>query len=76
MRIGVIGGGRVGTALASTLQAKGHDVVVSTRETVAETAVAGDVLLLALPASAVGDALAQVGPLPGKIVVDATNNFS
>ncbi|MGH3066577.1 MAG: NADPH-dependent F420 reductase [Gaiellaceae bacterium] len=76
MKIGVIGGGRVGTALAATWQAKGHDVVVSTRETVAETAAAGEVVVLALPASAVADALTAIGPLAGKIVVDATNNLS
>jgi predicted dinucleotide-binding enzyme len=38
VRIGVIGGGRVGSGLAATWKADGRDVVVSTRDTVAETA--------------------------------------
>ena len=76
MRIGVIGGGRVGGALAATWREKGHDVVVSTRRTLAETAAAGDVVVLALPASAVADALTAAGPLDGKVVLDATNNVS
>lgn len=76
VKIGVIGGGRVGSALATTWTEKGHDVVVSTRETVAETAAAGDVVVIALPAAAIGDALAQAGSLDGKVVVDATNNLS
>lgn len=76
MRIAVLGGGRVGSALAATWRETGHDVAVSTRGTVAETAAAGDVVVLALPASAVAEALGEAGDLAGKIVVDATNNFS
>ena len=76
MRIGVIGGGRVGSALAATWREKGHEVVVSTRETVAETAAGSDVVVIALPAPAVAGALAQAGSLDGKVVVDATNNVS
>lgn len=76
MTIGVIGGGNVGRALAATWAEKGREVVVSTRETVAETAHAADVVVLAVPASSAAAALAQAGPLAGKIVVDATNNLS
>jgi hypothetical protein len=76
VKIGVIGGGRVGRALAATWRAAGHDVEVSTRETVAETAADAEVVVLALPASAVAEALAQVGPLDGAILLDATNNLS
>jgi 8-hydroxy-5-deazaflavin:NADPH oxidoreductase len=76
MRIGVIGGGRVGSALAATWRERGHDVTVSTRDTFAETAAAGDVVVIALPASAVADALSRAGSLDGKVVVDATNNLS
>jgi len=76
VRIGVIGGGRVGTALAATWQASGHDVVVSTRDTVAETAAGRDVVVLALPAAAVESALADASLAEGQIVVDATNNLS
>ena len=76
MRIGVIGGGNVGGALAATWKTKGRDVVVSSRDTVAETARAADVVVLAVPASEVLAALAQAGSLAGKVVVDATNNLS
>lgn len=76
MRIGVIGGGRVGSALAATWSERGHDVAVSTRETVAETAAGRDVVVLALPASAAKDALAAASLPDGQIVVDATNNLS
>jgi predicted dinucleotide-binding enzyme len=76
MRIGVIGSGRVGSALAQTWRERGHAVTVSTRDTVAETASSGDVLVLALPASAVPDALAAAGSLDGKVLLDATNNLS
>ena len=76
MRIGIIGGGRVGGALSATWRERGHDVTVSTRDTVAEAAAAGDVVVIALPARAVPEALPQAGSLEGKVVVDATNNLS
>ena len=76
MRIAVLGGGRVGSALAATWRDAGHDVTVSTRDTVADAAAAGDVVVLALPASAVPDVLAGAGPLAGKVLLDATNNLS
>jgi predicted dinucleotide-binding enzyme len=52
VKIGVIGGWRVGSALAATWSQRGHDVVVSARDTVAETAAGRDVVVLAMPASA------------------------
>lgn len=76
MRIGVIGGGHVGSALAATWTAAGHEVAVSTRETVAATAAGREVVVLALPASAVEAALADASLPGGQIVVDATNNYS
>jgi len=76
MKIGVLGGGRVGGALAHSWRRAGHDVVVSTRETVAETAASADVVLLAVPASAAADVLAAAGPLDGRVLIDATNNLS
>ena len=76
MRIGVIGGGRVGSALAATWQAKGREVSVATRETVSETVLDADVVVLALPAAAAADALARAGSLDGKVLLDATNNLS
>ena len=76
MKIGVLGGGRVGGALAHSWQQAGHDVAVSTRETVAEAVAGADVVLLAVPASAAPEVLAAAGPLDGKVLVDATNNLS
>lgn len=76
MRIAVLGGGNVGSALAATWRDKGHDVAVSTRETVADTAAAGDVVVLAVPATAATEVLGEAGTLDGKTLVDATNNLS
>lgn len=76
MKIGVLGGGRVGGALAETWREAGHDVRVSTRSTIAETAAHGDVVLLAVPAGAAPEVLAAAGSLAGKVLVDATNNLS
>ena len=77
MKIGVIGGGRVGGALAATWSERGHDVIVSTRESVADTVAASDVIVLATPASAAADVLAAGrSTIGGKVVVDATNNLS
>ena len=66
----------MGSALAETWRQRGHDVAVSTRETVAETAAAGDVVVLALPAAAAPGALEQAGSLDGRVLLDATNNLS
>ena len=76
MRIAILGNGRVGSALAASWRERGHDVATSTRDTVAQTAAAADVVVLALPARAVPEVLAEVGPLDGKVLVDATNNVS
>jgi 8-hydroxy-5-deazaflavin:NADPH oxidoreductase len=76
MRIAILGGGRVGSALAATWTERGHEVAVSQRGTIAETAAAGDVVVLALPARAVAEALTEAGPLDGKVLIDATNNVS
>lgn len=73
MKIGVLGAGRVGGGLARLWEGAGHDVRVSTRATVAETAAFGEVVVLAVPAPAVNGVLAAAGPLAGKVLVDATN---
>ena len=75
MKIGVLGGGRVGTGLARFWEQAGHEVQVSSRDTVAETAAFGDVVLLAVPAGAAAEVLAAVGALEGKVLIDATNNL-
>jgi predicted dinucleotide-binding enzyme len=76
MRIAVLGGGRVGGALAATWRERGHDVAVSTRDTVAQTAAGAEVVVLAVPAAAAPDVLDAAGDLDGRVLVDATNNLS
>jgi hypothetical protein len=76
MRIGILGGGRVGSALAATWAAKGHDVAVSTRDTLAETAAGADAIVLCVPASAAADVLRAAGDLSDAVLIDATNNLS
>ena len=76
MNIGILGGGRVGDALAQSWQNAGHKVTISTRETVAETAAGAEVLLLAVPCTAAADVLAAAGNIGGKVLIDATNNLS
>lgn len=75
-RIGVIGGGRVGGALAERWREAGHDVVVSTRETVGEALAGRDVVLLSVPCTAAAAILRAAGPLGDTVVIDATNNLS
>jgi 8-hydroxy-5-deazaflavin:NADPH oxidoreductase len=75
MKIGVIGGGRVGGGLARQWERAGHDVRVATRSDVADTAVFGDVVVLAVPAGEVAAAVEAAGPLDGKVLVDATNDL-
>jgi len=76
MQIGILGGGRVGGALAKRWRAAGHDVTISTRDTIAETAAGKDAVLLAVPCTAAADVLATAGSLEGSVVIDATNNLS
>jgi predicted dinucleotide-binding enzyme len=75
MKIGVLGGGRVGAALAATWRDAGHEVAVSSRDTIGETAAGADVLVLAVPAVAVEKVLAAAGLLEGTVLVDATTNL-
>jgi predicted dinucleotide-binding enzyme len=76
MKIGVLGSGRVGSALAARWQAAGHDVTISTRETIAETVAGADAVLLAIPCTAAQEVLAAAGPLGKAVLIDATNNLS
>jgi 8-hydroxy-5-deazaflavin:NADPH oxidoreductase len=75
MKIAVLGGGKVGGGLARLWERAGHDVRASSRDTVAETAAFGEVVVLAVPATAVEEVLGSAGSLDGKVLVDATNVF-
>jgi 8-hydroxy-5-deazaflavin:NADPH oxidoreductase len=86
-RIGIIGAGPVGTALASGLSRAGHDVVIGARRpaearyqdlaidvvAVADAVEGADVVVLAVPAEALGDLVPALGLGAGQVLVDATN---
>jgi len=89
MKIAVLGFGNVGAQLAKLWLSKGHAVTAGLREgskdrttasgmeaaiAVPAAAVQGaDVIALALPWQAVEQTLATLGPLSGRVVLDATN---
>jgi len=86
--IAVIGAGNVGAHLARGLARAGHRVAVGVREPTRAAHLASDgiavtdpasatanaeVIVLAVPVLALADAVSSLGPLQGKVVVDATN---
>lgn len=86
MKIGIIGGGKVGGALARLAMAAGHEVRVGVQGTgddsgdglvrvsLAEAATSGEIVILAIPFAACAQALPPLASLlSGRIVVDATN---
>ena len=77
MRIGIIGKGNVGTALATGLSRAGHEIKFGHRdpkEPVAEAAKWGAVIILAVPHSAATDTSKEVSPFAdGKTVIDVSN---
>lgn len=86
MRIAVIGTGKVGGTLGAALARAGHDVAFGSRHPadaddaavvgIADALDGADVVLLALPGSAVEDFLAEYGvQLDGTIVIDAANRM-
>jgi predicted dinucleotide-binding enzyme len=75
MRIGSIGAGNVGGVLVKRWREAGHDVRAGGRDSVAEVAAHGEVVLLAVPADAVDEALLTAGSLDGKVLIDATNDL-
>ncbi|MBZ0148436.1 MAG: NADPH-dependent F420 reductase [Pseudorhodoplanes sp.] len=92
MKIAIVGAGNVGKALGGAWKAAKHDVVYALREgsdkakqlskdgfsvaALAEAAKAADVIVLAIPFAETAAVIEALGPLKGKIVVDATNPLS
>ncbi len=71
--VSILGTGNMGQAIAAIAGKAGHAVqLLGSNDT--DTAVTGDVVVLAVPYSAVGEVIAQRGKqLAGRIVVDITN---
>lgn len=75
-KIGIIGDGNVGSALARGFKRAGHDVrnIGNDRKAVRETAAWAEVVLLAVPFGAIDDVVREAGAaLEGKTLVDVTN---
>jgi predicted dinucleotide-binding enzyme len=86
MRIGIIGAGRLGSALGKRFLDGGHEVVFGDRArsgaprvsgagagTNAQAAAFGDVVVLAVPFAAIETALAEAGDLRGKVLWSCVN---
>jgi len=84
MRIAIIGAGRVGQALAGGWARAGHEVILGIRDpskrvagaramAPAQAAAGAEVIVLALPWAAAEGAIAGLGDLAGRIVIDCMN---
>jgi predicted dinucleotide-binding enzyme len=71
MKITVIGRGNVGGGLANRWRTAGHEVDELGRD--GGDATDADVLLVAVPAPEIANALGKVTGLEGKVTIDATN---
>jgi predicted dinucleotide-binding enzyme len=74
MKITTIGKGNIGGGLARLWEKAGHDVTELGHE--GGDASDADVVLVAVPSGAHGEALGKVTGLEGKIAIDTTNAFS
>lgn len=76
-RIGIIGNGHVGSALARGLTKAGHDVKAIGNQRVSETVLWAEIAILAVPFQAIDSVLNEAGgSLEGKTLVDVTNALS
>jgi hypothetical protein len=83
VRIGILGSGQVGRALARGWTAHGHDVCIGTRQDVVEDLPVGrpaevvadaELVVLAVQGSAAVDLVTSLaGDLDGRVLIDATN---
>ncbi|MEP6755242.1 MAG: NADPH-dependent F420 reductase [Chthonomonadales bacterium] len=85
MNIAIIGAGNVGASLGKRFSAAGHSVKWGVQDPldpkyagldvthVADSVVNAEVVILAIPYSAVESAIASTGNLAGKILIDVTN---
>jgi predicted dinucleotide-binding enzyme len=73
MKIVTIGRGAIGGGLGRRWEKQGHTVVSLGRD--GGDASDADVVLIAVPAPKISEALAKVSGLEGKVVIDATNPF-
>ena len=74
MNITVIGRGNVGGGLARRWEKAGHTVTELGKD--GGDASDAEAVLVAVPSSAIADALGKVSGLEGKVVIDATNSFT
>jgi 8-hydroxy-5-deazaflavin:NADPH oxidoreductase len=74
-RVAIIGKGHVGSALHEGISRAGYETKITGKGAgVTETAAWGDIVILAVPFSAIESLLAELGAIiRGKIVVDVTN---
>lgn len=73
-KIGIIGSGNVGSALEKGFAKAGYEVRTSTEQNVAEVAGGADIVILAVPFTAIDDVVAKLGnSVNGKVLIDATN---
>ena len=85
MKIGMIGTGNMATILGELWQNAGHDVLYGARNpaemanrkagTLAEAAFFGEVIVMAVNYWAIGDALATIGDVTDKLILDISNPF-
>ena len=71
MKITVLGRGNVGGGLARLWEQAGHDVNALGSD--GGDASEADVVVVAVPSAAIGDALAKLSGIEGKVTIDATN---
>lgn len=89
MKVAVIGTGRVGSAIAPVMAAAGHEVAYGVRDpadprhsggriavrSMADAGAWADAILLAIGFGAIDAALAALGPITGKILIDPINPY-